>query len=377
MTTELIRRHSGKLMPEKFNFREILSHFQLSGQLVSAQRFGSGHINDTFLVQTDGDPDAANFILQRIDKYVFTDPSALMENISRVTEHLKKKGAKCLTLIPTVDEQSFYKSPDDDYWRIYEFVAGAVAYDRVSSTDQARVAAAMFGGFQELVADLPGPRLNETIPDFHNTPARFSKFHDAVKEDTCNRIRHCGEQINQALAWEEDAGALVALYKTGQIPERIIHNDTKLNNVLFDQASGEPICVIDLDTVMPGVALYDFGDMVRAATSPTDEDTTDLSSIGLRLPYFEALVEGFLSATSTFITQPEVEHLSLSGKIITIEIGLRFLTDYLCGDKYFGIQRPNHNLQRCRAQFALVTSIEDQFDEMQNIVNRVASGHNN
>ena len=159
-------------MPEEFSFREIVSHFRLDGRFVSVRRFGSGHINDTFLVRMDGNPDASSFILQRIDKYVFGDPSALMENISRVTEHLRKKSAKCLTLIPTVDGPSFYKSPDDEYWRIYEFVTGAVAYDEVSNADQARVAAEMFGGFQKLLADLPGPRLNETIPDFHNTPVR-------------------------------------------------------------------------------------------------------------------------------------------------------------------------------------------------------------
>ena len=360
-------------MPEESDFREIVSHFQLDGQLVSAHRFGNGHINDTFLIHVDGNPDVGHFILQRIDKTVFADPSALMENISRFTEHLRMKNAKCLTLIPTVDEQSSYKSPNDEYWRIYEFVAGAVAYDKVSSTDQARIAAEMFGGFQELVADLPGPRLNETIPDFHNTPVRYSHFHAAVREDAFDRVRNCNEEINRALAWEEQAGTLVDLYETGQIPERIIHNDAKLNNLLFDQASGEPICVIDLDTVMPGVALYDFGDMVRTATSPTDEDATNLSSIGLRLPYFEALVEGFVGATSNFITELEIEHLSLSGHIITTEIGLRFLTDYLCGDKYFGSQRPGQNLDRCRAQFALVTSIEEQFDEMRGIVKRVKS----
>ena len=360
-------------MPEEFNFREIVSHFHLDGQLVSAHRFGNGHINDTFLIHMDSNPDATYFILQRIEKYVFAEPSALMENISRVTEHLRKKNAKCLTLISTVDEQSFYKSPDDEYWRTYEFVAGAVAYDKVSSTKQARVAAAMFGSFQELVADLPGPRLNEIIPDFHNTPVRYSHFHAAVREDAFDRARNCKEETDRALAWEEQAGTLVALYETGQIPERIIHNDSKLNNLLFDPSSGEPICVIDLDTVMPGIALYDFGDMVRTATSPTDEDATDLSSIGLRLPYFEALVEGFVGATSGFITEPEIEHLSISGKIITIEIGLRFLTDYLCGDKYFGSQKPEQNLDRCRAQFALVASIEEQFDEMRGIVNRVKS----
>jgi len=330
-------------MPEEFNFREIVS----------------------------------NFLLQRIDKGVFCEPAALMENISRVTEHLRNKKAKCLNLIPTVDKQRFYKSADGEFWRTYEFVTGAVAYDKVLNARQAQDTATMFGGFQKLLADLPGPRLNETIPDFHNTPVRVSQFHGAVREDACDRVKNCGKDIDRALAWEEKAGTLVALHETGQIPERIIHNDNKLNNVLFDQSSGEPICVIDLDTVMPGIALYDFGDMVRTATSPTDEDTTDLSNIGLRLPYYEALVEGFIGATSEFLTETEIKHLSISGKIITIETGLRFLTDYLQGGVYFGSQRPTHNLDRCRAQFALAASIEEKFDKMQKIVNRVKSRHSN
>jgi len=362
-------------MPEEFDFREIALHFQLDGKFVSAHRFGSGHINDTFLVRVEGNPAESCFILQHINKHVFGDPAAMMENISRVTEHLRSKKAKCLALIPTVDGGHFYRSSDDEYWRTYEFVPGAVAYDSVQNTRQAKDTAAMFGGFQELLADLQGPRLSETIPDFHNTPVRYSHFHDAVREDAYDRVRRCGEEIDRALAWEEEAGTLVALHETGQIPERIIHNDTKLNNLLFDQASGEPICVVDLDTVMPGVVLYDFGDMVRTATSPTAEDTTDLSSVRLRLPYYEALVEGFVGATSDFLTEPEIKHLSISGKIITIETGLRFLTDYLCGDEYFGSQRPAQNLDRTRTQFALAASIEEQFDEMQDIVNRVASRH--
>ena len=360
-------------MPEEVNFREIVSQFQIDGELVSARRFGSGHINDTFLVSVDGNPDASCFILQRIDKYVFCDPAALMENISRVTEHLRNKKTKCLNLIPTVDKQRLYTSADGEFWRTYEFVTGAVAYDKVSNTDQARVAAEMFGGFQELLADLPGPRLKETIPDFHNTPVRYSHFHDAVREDAYDRARHCGEEIDQALKWEEEAGTLVSLNESGQIPERIAHNDTKLNNLLFDQESGEAICVIDLDTVMPGVGLYDFGDMVRTATSPTAEDTTDLASIRLRLSYYEALVEGYILATSASLSELETEHLSMSGKIITIETGLRFLTDYLSGDEYFGSQRPGQNLDRCRSQFTLASSIEKQFNEMQDIVNRVSN----
>jgi len=362
-------------MPDVVDLQEIAANFSLGEGFVSAQRFGNGHINDTFLVSVQGDPRASSFVMQRINTYVFSDPVALMENIQRVTEHLRTKETRCLALIPTIDQKHFYKSPNGDYWRAYEFVPGAAAYDRVSNTKQARDAAAMFGRFQLLLADLPGPRLNETIPDFHNTPARYSQFHDAVREDAYDRVRHCGEEIDRALAWEEQAGTLARLHETGQILEHTIHNDTKLNNLLFDQDSGEPVCVVDLDTVMPGIVHYDFGDMVRTATSPTDEDMTDLSGIGLRTPYFEALVEGFICSTSGFITELDIEHLSISGKIITIETGLRFLTDYLCGDEYFGSHRPAQNLDRSRTQFALAASIEDQFDEMQNIVNRAASRH--
>jgi len=362
-------------MADEFDLREITSHFDLGGPFVSAQRFGNGHINDTFLVTVEGSPGASSFILQRIDQFVFDNPAALMENVSRVIEHLRNRKVKSLSLIPTVDGQSFFHSPDDEYWRKYEFVPGAVAYDRVLNTQQAKDAAAMFGGFQKMLEDLPGPRLNETIPNFHNTPTRYMQFHDAVGQDSCGRVRFCGREVDQALAWEEEAGALVALRDKGKIPERIIHNDTKLNNLLFDKVSGRPICVIDLDTVMPGIALYDFGDMVRTSTSPTDEDTTDLSGIGLRLPYYEALVEGFIGATSNFLTDAELEYLSTSGKIITIETGLRFLTDYLRGDEYFGSQRPAQNLDRCRTQFTLAASIEEQFEEMQGVVNRVASQH--
>lgn len=360
-------------MPDEFDFQEIASHFQLDGQFDSANRFGSGHINDTFLISVEGNPAVSSFILQRINKYVFGDPAALMGNISRVTEHLRNKSARCLALIPTLDGKHFCNTPDDEFWRMYEFVPGAVAYDEVLNTRQAKDAAAMFGEFQELLDDLSGPRLNETIPNFHNTPVRYGHFHEAVRDDAYDRARHCRKEIDQALAWEDEAGTLVSLLEQGEIPERITHNDTKLNNLLFDKASGEPICVIDLDTVMPGLALYDFGDMVRTSTSPTAEDTTDLSSIGLRLPYYEALVEGYVSATLGFLTDLEIEHLSISGKIITIETGLRFLTDFLCGDTYFGAQKPAQNLDRSRTQFTLATSIESQFDEMRHIVNRVAS----
>lgn len=324
-----------------------------------------------------GERGDARFLLQRINKQVFPDAAALMHNIWRICEHLTKKGVASsgrLSLVSTINDQHFYEDEAAECWRAYRFIEDAVAYDIVQSTKQAREAAAMFGGFQSLVSDLPGPRLNETIPGFHDTPLRYRHFHDAVAIDSHCRAQECAAEIDRALAFEEVAGKLAALQVSGQLPERIVHNDTKLNNVLFDRRSKKPVCVVDLDTVMPGLAVHDFGDMVRSATSPADEDEIDGSRIGLRLEYFEALVEGYLSSASDFLTGIEIENLSLAGKTITIETGLRFLTDYLSGDQYFKTRRPEQNLDRCRAQFALADSIVAQFDEMQKVVNDAASG---
>jgi thiamine kinase-like enzyme len=231
----------------------------------------------------------------------------------------------------------------------------------------------MFGQFQNQVSDLPGPRLHETIRDFHNTPARYRQFHTARAVDTHDRARHCIPEIEWALAHEQTAGSLLALQEAGEIPERVTHNDTKLNNVMFDEQSGKALCVIDLDTVMPGLALYDFGDLVRSATMTAAEDETDLSKVGMRMDYYEALVDGYLSTTISFLTDVEIENLAISGRIITIETGLRFLTDYLSGDEYFRIQRPDQNLDRCRTQFALADSIDEQFDAMRLAVTSSAS----
>lgn len=343
---------------------------------MSARKYGRGHINETFLVDTSGRRGEVQFIIQRINQHVFRDPVGLMDNVRRVTEHLRTKsteGPGHLSLVSTIDGQHFFRDEDAEIWRVFEFVRDSVAYESVQSARQARDAAAKFGEFQRLLTDLPGPRLNETIPDFHNTRARYRQFHDAVTEDTRNRARDCGAEIERAMAWDEIAGTLVGLQESGLIPERVVHNDTKLNNLLFDQRSGKAICVIDLDTVMPGLALHDFGDMVRTSTSPAAEDEADLSRIRMSMEHYEALVEGYLSATSGFLTRPEIEHLSLSGMIITIETGLRFLTDYLRGDEYFRCHRPGHNLDRCRAQFALAASIEEQLGAMQKYVADAAS----
>ncbi len=332
--------------------------------------YGSGHINDTFVVNTTIGSDAPRFILQRINKCVFRDPAVVMENVGRVTDHLKTRttqGHSCLSLVPKADGARFHVDDSGEYWRMYRFLEGTRSYDSIPSVDHARQAAAEFGRFQTLMRDLPGPRLQETIADFHNTQARYAQFHEAHSIDAHDRARHCIPEIEWAMAHEQSAVSLLALKEGGEIPQRITHNDTKINNVMFDLQTDKAVCVIDLDTVMPGLALYDFGDMVRTATTPAAEDEIDLSRITMRMDYFEALVDGYLGATGKYLNEAEVENLAVSGKIITIETGVRFLSDYLSGDEYFRIHRPDQNLDRCRAQFALAASIDDALSDMQKV----------
>lgn len=308
------------------------------------------------------------FILQRINKDVFHDPAAVMDNVCRVAAHLHSKAAEprnCLSLVRALDDNFYCVDERGDYWRMYRFLEGLQSYDSVPSKVHARHTAREFGRFMAQLRDLPGPRLHETIPDFHNTPARYARLHEACEADTHDRSKHCGREIEQALKYEDSAGLLVALKASGDIPERVVHNDTKINNVMFD--ADRAVCVVDLDTVMPGLAPYDFGDMVRSATMTAAEDETDLSRVAMRFDYYEALVEGFLTATGGFLTEAEVDSLAVSGRIITIEAGIRFLIDYLCGDRYFRTQRPGQNLDRCRAQFALAASIDAQLDDMQKL----------
>ena len=293
-----------------------------------------------------------------------------MENISRVTDHLKTRTTRshsCLTLVPKADGARFHVDDTGEYWRMYRFLEGTRSYDSIPSVGHARQAAAEFGCFQNLMRDLPGPRLRETIADFHNTQARYAQLHQACSTDSYDRARHCLPEIEWAMGHEQSAVSLLALQEAGEIPERITHNDTKINNVMFDLETDKAVCVIDLDTVIPGLALYDFGDMVRTATTPAAEDEKDLSRITMRIDYYEALVGGYLGATGDYLNEAELQNLAVSGKIITIETGVRFLSDYLSGDEYFRINRPDQNLDRCRAQFALAASIDDALSDMQKV----------
>lgn len=296
-----------------------------------------------------------------------------MENVQRVTEHLRTKSPdpdSVLTLVPTKTGESCHMEADAAPWRAYQFIENTVSFDRVRDVGQARQAARKFAGFQRDLADMPGSRLNETITGFHDTPARYARFRAVLAADPHGRARECAPEIERALAFEQVAGSLIDAQRTGAVPERIIHNDTKLNNLLFDRDSGEPRCVVDLDTVMPGLVLYDFGDMVRTMTSPAAEDSTDLPAATMHLQLFEALVEGYLDAAATFLTEAEISLMPLSGLVITVETGLRFLTDHLSGDEYFKVHRPGQNLDRCRTQFALAASIAEQQDDMELVINR-------
>jgi thiamine kinase-like enzyme len=354
-----------------YDFAAVLQHFTLAGAFIGAAPHGSGHINHSWRVSFDDRGTIHRYLLQRVNTDVFKQPGLLMENIERVTSHLAAKLAdrddaarRVLTPIPSRDGQTWHRGYDGSIWRVFVFIENALTYDEIESPEQAFQAAAAFGNFQRLLADLPTPRLHETIPAFHDTPKRFRDFEEAVASNVAHRTALVREEIRFALSRRSIANILL----DAKLPERVTHNDTKLNNVMFDASTGEALCVVDLDTVMPGLALYDFGDMVRTATSPTAEDEVDLSRVSMQFPLFQALVRGYLSTARGFLTQDEKEHLAACGKVIAFEQGIRFLNDHLRGDVYYKVTRPGQNLDRCRTQFKLVETIEQQESEMERIL---------
>ena len=355
----------------------VAQQFEVDGKLSAVTHYGTGHINDTYCAVFHQEGRPVRTILQRINTAIFKNPAALMENISRVTAHVAKKleaepdsHRRVLTLIPTRDGHAWHREEDGHCWRMYRFIEDAHTYDSVQSPQQAFQAAHAFGQFQSLLADLPAPRLQDTVPDFHNTPLRFAAFERAVAADAVNRAALAKSEIEFALARQSIAGVLLS----AGLPERVTHNDTKLNNVLFDDVTGEALCVIDLDTVMPGLSLYDFGDMVRTATSPAEEDELDLAKVSMQFPMFEALVRGYLSTAGGFLTKEEKQHLAFAGRLLAFEQGIRFLADHLAGDPYYKVHRPGHNLDRCRTQFKLLQSIEQQEEAMDQLVNGLLNG---
>lgn len=356
--------------------------FDMRADFVSAAPYGSGHINDTYCAYYDQAGLRIRYIHQRINHNIFTDPAALMDNIQRVTAHALTKlqdednaeaYRRTLTCIPAMTGKPYAIDADGNYWRTYPFIERARTYDILETAAQAEEAARAFGEFQKLGADLSGEPLSETIPNFHNTKSRFQDLKDAIANDAHGRAASVQREIDWFLAREADASIVVDLLESGEVPVRVTHNDTKLNNVMLDDVTGEGVCVIDLDTTMPGSAIYDFGDMVRTATSPCAEDEVDTSKIYMRMEMFEALVRGYLKSANAFLTDKERSLLAFSGKLLTLECGTRFLADYLNGDTYFKIHREGHNLDRTRTQIALVESIEEQLSEMEAVVAKYSS----
>ena len=360
---------------------DVTSHFQMPGDYLGHRPCGNGHINDTFVVAFSQGGNRVRYIVQRINHHVFKQPDVVMDNIIRVTTHLADKmrrsnepeiHRRVLTLVPCRNGNLWHCDDNGNNWRAYIYIEGAGAHDHVDSPALAREAARSFGNFQKSLVDLPGPRLRDTIPNFHNARVRFDDLMRAVDKDIAGRVAANSEDIAWVMEREEMVDVLLDLHEKGELPERITHNDTKINNVMIDNVSGEGVCIMDLDTVMPGFALYDFGDLVRTTTISCAEDEQDLSRVQMRLPLYEALIKGYLSSAGDFLTDCEREHLGFSGKLITFTIGMRFLTDHLNGDTYFKIHREDHNLERFRVQAKMVESIEAQEDAMASILDQAS-----
>jgi hypothetical protein len=361
------------------DFSGITKQFKFEGEFVDAKLYGCGHINDTYKARfKKKDGPEHLYIIQRINSNVFRKPEELMENIVAVTQHLRGKiiaaggvpERETLNLIPTVEGKSFYKSDTGDYWRAYIFIEKAQTYQTVDNLSHFFNAAKAIGKFQKLVSDLPAAKLHETIPDFHHTRKRFEAFTAAVAKDTANRAKSVRPEIEFVEKRAKETSVLIDLLAQGKLPLRVTHNDTKFNNVMIDDQTGEGICVIDLDTVMPGLSLYDFGDSIRFGANPAAEDEPDLSKVCMELELFEQFTKGYLDSAKDFLTPEEVEYLPFASKIMTLECGMRFLTDHLNGDVYFKIHREGHNLDRARTQFKMVADMESKFEQMKEIVEK-------
>lgn len=356
--------------------KEAIGLLAFEGEPVSWQRYGSGHINDTFrLTCSDGEKER-HYIIQRINDQVFKDPISLMNNIEGVTEFLQKKireqggdpFRETLNLVKAEDGKNYCQDSDGNYWRGYIFIEDATTYDTVKTPEDFYQSGRAFGRFKRLLAEYPADKLTETIPDFHNTPVRLEAFKEAVKADICGRARLAEEEIGFILDREEEAGTAMKMLKEGRLPLCVTHNDTKLNNIMIDDATGEALCIIDLDTIMPGLSIFDFGDSIRFGANTAEEDEPDVSKVSLSLPLFDVYTRGYLEGCKGSLTREEEEMLPMGAKLMTFECGVRFLTDFLQGDTYFHIGRENHNLDRARTQLALVADMEKKWGEMEKVI---------
>lgn len=358
--------------------KEAIEGINFKGDYINHTRYGNGHINDTFLIEFRQGDSIVKYILQRMNHEIFKNPEQLMENINGVTSYLKEVILKnngdvnreTMNVVGTKDGKLLYKDSIGSYWRGYQFIEDAICYDVVEKPDDFYQSAVAFGRFQNLLADYDADLLHETIPNFHNTPVRFEVFKEAIKNDICSRVKDVQEEIAFFLEREDDMKVCMELLKKGELPLRVTHNDTKLNNIMIDKETGKGICVIDLDTVMPGLSIYDFGDSIRFGANTAEEDERELSKVSINLELFELYTKGFLLGCRGSLTRKEMELLPMGAKIMTLECGMRFLTDHLEGDTYFRIHRENHNLDRCRTQMKLVEDMERNWDVMQEIVKK-------
>jgi hypothetical protein len=358
-----------------YDLKEIFDYFTPDGTFLSGEPYGSGHIHDTFRVETK-ESDKDNYILQRLNNKIFKDIPALQQNIERVTVHLRSKllsvpgsniKRECLILIPARDGKSWIIDKDGNFWRMYIFISDHRSYNIVDTADKAFEGGKAIGRFQAMLADMPGDPLNETIPRFHDIENRLEILERTIKANPVGRVESVSWEIDQYRKRGEEMKTILKLGREGRIPLRITHNDTKFNNILLDE-NDKALCVIDLDTVMPGYVHYDFGDAIRTVTNTAAEDEKDLSKIRMDINLFRAYARGYLSETGSTLNDVEKEYLAFAPKLITYTIGVRFLTDFIDGDNYFKIHHEFHNRQRTRAQLKLVMSMEEQYGEMQKII---------
>lgn len=344
--------------------------FAIPGSVEKVEPYGNGHINQTYLVTAD----CGRYILQRINDSIFTDVDGLMHNIHAVTEYLAASDPDprhVLRIVPARDGGTYIRN-DKGCWRLYNFIENSLCLEKVGTAQDFETSAFTFGDFQRRLKQFPASTLTETIARFHDTPDRYRIFREALEKDPLGRAKDVQPEIEFALEREKDAGIMMGMLKKGELPLRVTHNDTKLNNVLLDAETRQPLCVIDLDTVMPGLAGNDFGDSIRFGATTGAEDERDLSKVNFSMPFYEAYARGFLRGCGADLTSAELQTLPMGAKLMTLECGVRFLTDHILGDTYFRIHRENHNLDRCRTQFKLVQDMEGRMDDMLQVISRLS-----
>lgn len=364
-------------MEQEFDFQGIYEHFSINGDFVDCVRYGEGHINDTFKLTVNDGGKEVRYILQRINNRLFTEVDKLMRNIELVTSFCRKSVEKrggdpmreCLNVVPTKDGKSYYFD-GVNYFRVYVFIENATTYQIVRDPRDFYESAVAFGNFANLLAEFDASQLYEVLPNFHNTKVRFDNFMKAVEADAFGRKAEVEKEIGWVLDHKYLCGEIVDRIESGEIPLRVTHNDTKLNNVMLDDATGKGLAVIDLDTVMPGSLCYDLGDSIRFGCNPAAEDEPDITKVNFRFDLYESYLKGYLSAVRESITEEERKMLPVGAVLMTYECGMRFLTDYLEGDVYFRTHRPKQNLDRAHTQFKLVDDMLSVMDRMSEAVKR-------